>query len=137
MEKLSQQQTEEENKNTLDSPIYAFYGSLRKEMGNHPGLRDSEFISKEILHGYKLYSLGAYPYIVASGDKSDTVIVELYNVKNPQIEAQVHWMELGAGYSRVVENIAGTDAYVYVWEEGGGHEQVKDGDWVKYKKARQ
>lgn len=121
---------------TDDAPVYAFYGSLRQGMGNSPMLKDTEFVKEGRVKGFKLLSLGAYPYIVKSDNENDTVIVEVLKVPNKTVEENVHWMEIGAGYTREVVDVEGTKAYIYTKPTAGNHPVVEDGDWVNYKKSR-
>ena len=109
------------------------YGSLRKGGGLHPALNSSEclgtFKTKPM---YSLYSLGAFPALVADGLTS--VVGELYEVTNDvlstldRIEGHPHF------YIRTpitLEN--GLEAEVYLLPHVPySQEFIESGDWITY-----
>ena len=117
------------------------YGSLRKKDYNYSRIgmhNNTEFLGEGEIEGYKLYSLGMYPCIYPSKDKSDKVIVEVYNVNETTFN-RIDWMEKGAGYTSKEENvkldngeeIKGT---VYIYRTKPTEDRViKGGDWIKYR----
>jgi len=59
--------------------LVAVYGSLRKGLGNHGYLKDSEFIGQfETDHIYNLLDLGSFPGLTKDGGTS--VVMEVYKI---------------------------------------------------------
>jgi gamma-glutamylcyclotransferase (GGCT)/AIG2-like uncharacterized protein YtfP len=119
---------------------FAFYGSLREGQYNHNYLiapyKDSVKVETVELKGYKMFSFGAYPFVVKSEDAADSIVVELHTIPNEMPARRIHFMELGAGYGaeEVIINDKAYCLYVYPdrnWEEKG-YEKVPEGDWVKF-----
>lgn len=108
------------------------YGSLRKGMYNSKYF-DMEHLDTKTIEGYRMYSLGAYPYIVATGDKRDKIVVDIMEVEDDTLES-INLMELGAGYQIKKEYIDGKDGFIYVKSTAREHTPlVESGDWVTYK----
>jgi Uncharacterized conserved protein len=127
---------------------FAFYGSLRKPLYNYkrvlgPLETDGglEFEGTTVLTGFKMFSLGYYPFIVRTDLDTDTIIVELYKVNNEYAKHHIHMMEVGAGYE-VVEVVLNDKTYgIYVYPgdaeeyEKHGTKVVTGGDWVEFDKT--
>ena len=110
------------------------YGSLRKGLGNHLYLTNSDYIGTATLKGYKMYSLGWYPAIVPTR-YADEIEVECYTLSLHTFR-QIHAMETGAGYKikeeRVIlENGEPFDGYVYYFKIKPNNHVVKGGKWKK------
>ena len=61
--------------------LLAVYGTLKRGQGNHRVLPEgSVLLGTTRLLGWVMYDLGAYPTIVPSEDKRDSVFVEVYEV---------------------------------------------------------
>ncbi len=64
---------------------YAFYGSLREGLENYALYRDDlGFLETVELCGFKMDSLGDYPYVVQTGDFVDSIVVDLLTITNQQ-----------------------------------------------------
>lgn len=119
---------------------YAFYGSLRPGMYNFAGFKqryqeDIEVVAEEKeIKGYKLYSLGAYPYAIKTGNDDDAMKVSVIKAKN-RAETNIHGMEIGAGYEYDEVEIDGEKCGIYLFPAGYAREErlVPHGDWVKFK----
>jgi gamma-glutamylcyclotransferase (GGCT)/AIG2-like uncharacterized protein YtfP len=116
-------------------PIYAFYGSLRPGEYNYHRLRLAENSIHLGIHkipGFKMFSLGGYPYIMKATD-DDVIVVDLMEITSPTIEGYIDRMEIGAGYERTIVNIAGHDAVIYTMKRTwAGAPHVQSGDWVQF-----
>lgn len=116
---------------------FAFYGTLRKHQGNHRWsvAKDigSKFDGTHVIPGYKMFSLGGYPFVISSTSSDDSIVVELYELSDPEIISSIHWMEIGAGY-HVEEIVVNDKTYnLYVQEPRyRKYPEVPNGDWVKY-----
>ena len=109
----------------------AVYGSLREGMYNRRGFNTLKTTGNHRISGYKMRSLGGYPYIYPS--ERGSVVVELCEVENDDYNS-IRMMELGAGYEEVTETIGGVDYIIYVYNrDDDRHDLIVDGDWVKYK----
>lgn len=78
------------------------YGSLRKGEYNNYMLDNSKYLGKGIIRGYKLFSLGNYPFIFKTYDEKDIVVVEGYDVDMYSANT-IKYMEICAGYK--IENV--------------------------------
>lgn len=113
------------------------YGSLRHGGALNGALSTAEFIGTTKTHPqYSLYSLGAFPALIAGGNTS--VVGEVYEV-TPRVLADLDRIE-GHPHFYVrtpIELEDGTNAEVYLLpEEPRGCEVVASGDWIDYHGAR-
>jgi gamma-glutamylcyclotransferase (GGCT)/AIG2-like uncharacterized protein YtfP len=110
----------------------AVYGTLRRGGGlHHSYMRKAKFMGKEVLRGYKMYSLGQYPYvIVGDGD----ITVEIYDVK-PQLYDRLESMESRVGYDVATVNTMFGEAAIF-YMSPLMHERLQqrvfNGDWLQY-----
>jgi len=112
--------------------LYAFYGSLRKGMDNYERYRDAMVYLYSIrLKDFKLYSRGLYP-CVAKSTPENSVLVEVFRITDPQLEKEIHEMEMEEGY--VYEEVLINDQRVgiYVFENIENFKEVESGDWVTF-----
>lgn len=108
----------------------AVYGSLRSGMYNRRGFPTLKTLETTRLEGYKMRSLGGYPYIYPSD--TDSVVVELCEVEDEDY-GYIRRMELGAGYDEVPVEINGDTYLIYVYRRDNDHNQlVGNGDWVDF-----
>lgn len=112
--------------------LYAFYGTLRCGMENHALFaKGMQFIKTVVLRGYRLISLGDYPYAVRTGDTS-TIVTELFHLSEP-VAMDINMMELESGYYYDEIEIDQSLYGIYLFEEiNPGDELIPSGDWVKY-----
>ena len=108
------------------------YGSLKKGFYNYErcGLDKAKFIGKGILKGYKMYSLGSYPCIVA--DEKSQVYGEIYEYTDKQTEERIKNMELSAGYIEVEVQVGTVKALTYVMEKAPKYynpKPITKGEW--------
>ena len=112
--------------------LYAFYGSLRKGMDNYERYRDAMvYLYSVRLKDFKLYSRGLYP-CVAKSTPENSVLVEVFRITDPQLEKEIHEMEMEEGY--VYEEVLINDQRVgiYVFENIENFKEVESGDWVTF-----
>lgn len=113
--------------------LYAFYGSLRKGMGNHERYKDGlEYLFTDTLAGFQLYALPGYPYAVKTASPGDFITVEVHRVINPATEHAIHDLEIGVGYVYDEVLVRGHTVGIYIFEKPGTEPLVEGGDWVKF-----
>lgn len=111
--------------------LYAFYGTLRQGMEYYSIYRRGmTCLQSVLLKGYRLYSLGDYPYAVPS--PTGSIIADLYRVDD-KIARIIHNMEIEAGYY-YDEIIIEPQAFgIYLFEKADpGDSEVRSGDWAQY-----
>ena len=112
---------------------YAFYGSLRKDQYNFR--QGMEYQKTVEITGFKLFSLGAYPCAIQTGNEDDKLTVDLFTVTG-QNENSIHRMEIGAGYDYKEVEIDGKMFGIYVYPTDFlnrlADRRVPEGDWVKF-----
>lgn len=115
---------------------YAFYGSLRKGMENHYAYEnDLKYLFTTKLPGFKMYSLGEYPYVVRTEDPRDSIIVELFRITSKDTEQNIYKMEIDAGYIFSEVIIGSIKFGIYVFETAGSLDpEVVHGDWIEFRK---
>ncbi len=112
---------------------YAFYGSLRRGMSNYRQYENGlEFLSVEVLPGFKLYAMDEYPYAIRTGDALDAITVEIFRAKDPMVELAIHDLEMSVGYYYDEIVLHGKRVGIYLYEKAGSETLVKSGDWVKF-----
>ncbi|HTF18104.1 MAG TPA: gamma-glutamylcyclotransferase family protein [Chryseolinea sp.] len=117
---------------------YAFYGTLRQGMENHLAFAKAlAYLKTETLTGYRMYSLGEYPYIVYTGHANDLIVVDLFHIANSEAEEMIHEMEIDAGYilSSVVIDGSKFGIYLFVANQVGD-ELLPGGDWVAHARGQ-
>lgn len=113
--------------------LVAVYGSLRKGLGNHQVLGNSQHIGNTRLSGFYMHSFGAYPYITHG---SGTITAEVYAVESEQVAQSLDWLE---GYPEFYDREQVQTEYGMAWvyfidnENNNMHPLVPDGDWVAFK----
>lgn len=112
----------------------AFYGSLREGKGNRRWCEASvEAVTKTTISGYKMRSLGGYPFVVKTSDPSDLTVVELVTVMDNDTFNQIDGMEIQAGYIRDTIIVDDEEWLIYLYpEDYPEYEEVIGGDWTKF-----
>ncbi|MGC3948709.1 MAG: gamma-glutamylcyclotransferase family protein [Chryseolinea sp.] len=113
---------------------YAFYGTLRIGMENHQVFAKTLVHLKTVtLNGYRMYSLGEYPYVIRTGLQKDCIIVDLFRLTSDLTEQMIYEMEIDAGYVRSTVTIDGIKFGIYLFEKSmSDDEHVEGGDWVSH-----
>lgn len=110
---------------------YAFYGTLRPGMELHVVYRNGmTHLGQALLKGYRLYSLGDYPYAVPSS--SGSIVVDLYRLESKRA-CDIHEMEIEAGYYYDEIIIDGLAFGIYLFDRAGPHDpEIRSGDWARH-----
>ncbi len=110
-----------------------FYGSLKTGFYNNPQSEGVISTGKIVdIPGFKMFSLGSYPYIRKTEEKS-SIKGELFNISQEDFD-WINRMELGAGYTKEVVDIDGSLHYIYVMSPNRCTEDrrpVESGNWVQ------
>lgn len=89
------------------------YGSLKKGFHNNPVLGDSEFIGVDIVEGYSMADLGAYP--MAYSDPDGEIIGELYYITPETLEELDRLESEGSYYVReLADGLVYENFFIYV-----------------------
>lgn len=105
------------------------YGTLKKRFFNHTRFKfdkKTKFISKAVLKGYTMYSLGSYPCIVKSNDNS-LIQGEIYKYTNSKCENAIKRMEENAGYTEIIVKINNIDVKTFVFDKQPNNNIIIDG----------
>lgn len=113
--------------------LYAFYGTLRIGMENHALFqRGMKFLDKVVLNGFRLLSLGEYPYAIKSPNTEHIVIAELFRLEDSTARS-IHEMELEAGYYYDELQIDRNKYGIYLFSEANPFdEEITSGDWTSF-----
>ena len=113
--------------------LYAFYGTLRIGMENHALFeRGMKFLDKVVIKGFRLISLGEYPYAIKSPDPGHIVIAELFRLEDTTARS-IHEMELQAGYYYDELQIGQNNYGIYLFSEANPFdEEITSGDWASF-----
>lgn len=124
-------------------PINNFlvYGSLRPGQYNFNSFNSSypmKHLGTVNIPGYKLYSLGAYPGAVYTGDDDDVLICDVISTDDKEVSQILDSMEINAGYHAVPMNVTINEKSVLVklYEYTGEVFHlplVASGDWTTHK----
>lgn len=116
--------------------LVAVYGSLRQGMGNHRLLeqRASEFLGSERVQGWRMHSLGAYPFITPD-ESTAGIRIEVYEVDETTF-ARLDGLEGYPNfYNRRMISTSHGDAWIYfIQDNSSSAPVVENGDWVDYKR---
>ncbi|MEQ9593542.1 MAG: gamma-glutamylcyclotransferase family protein [Cyclobacteriaceae bacterium] len=116
-----------------EDPLFAFYGSLRTGMYNHKEFeRHLEFVRTVRLKGFKLYALDDYPYAIRTSNHDESIVVELFRIRNGKVRMEIEKMELDAGYIRDEMEVGGYLAVIYIFEKVENNQEVPGGDWIEF-----
>jgi gamma-glutamylcyclotransferase (GGCT)/AIG2-like uncharacterized protein YtfP len=95
------------------------------------------YLGKEELKGFKMFSLGDYPYIVKTENSGDRIIAELFQITNHETEQTIYELEIGAGYIFSEVEIGNIKFGIYLFESSAiGDPEVRDGDWSTFRKLQ-
>ena len=107
------------------------YGSLRKGEFNFDrfGKDTIKYITTKTIKGYKMYSLGFYPFLIFTGNKEDEVTCDVLETY-PEIFEEIKNMEYEAGYIDTTEE----NLPLFIMEFTNCNilqrlPEIKSGDW--------
>ena|SRR6187200_1802994 len=117
---------------------YAFYGTLRQGMENHLAFAKAlTFLRTVTVKGYRMYSLGEYPYVIYTSDSDDQIVVDLFQITSIEAEELIYEMEIDADYIRSSVVIDGNKFGIYLFAgKRDGDEHVSGGDWVMHARGQ-
>lgn len=102
-------------------------------MENHSHFASSlQYICTCRLAGYELYSLDDYPYAVRTDDPGESILVELFRIRDDQTRRAIHEMEIEAGYFLDQIRVADHLVSIYSYKIKGSDPKVNSGDWVEF-----
>lgn len=112
---------------------YAFYGTLRRDMEYFDVFRRNIKYRKTVeVNGYRMYSLGDYPYVVKS--PRHAIICDLCEIKNGEISDEIENMEIESGYIRERIRVADEYFFIFIFKDYiPGTPEIVPGDWVKFR----
>lgn len=108
------------------------YGSLRKDCYNFALMNKALFQCDDIIKGYDMFSLGAYPCISKGKGR---VLGEIYLIPE-ELYQFINLMETGAGYVRKkIKTEFDNEVYVWIYDNLPFNPiKVIHGDWVRWEK---
>lgn len=110
------------------------YGSLRDGMGNNRLLDGLEVKSREQIGGFKMYSMGGFPFITHAS-KDDTITGEIYEVDSESRAQNLDGLEgYPTFYDREQVDTSLGKAWIYFIDSRNtdNYPPVEEGDWVEY-----
>jgi len=116
--------------------LVGVYGTLRRKGGNHYIIEHTKYIGTYAVHNAKLYGKGKpFPFMVLNGSKTDTVVIEVYDVKDRDTFHRLCHLE-GVPYlyqmAKVRVEYLQTDVLCFVVSTvPRGYEVIQSGDWLK------
>lgn len=116
--------------------LVAVYGSLREDFGNHRVLErnDAQKLSTERIGGFKMYSMGGFPFIQTATDE-DMITIEVYAVPITGLPDLDRLEGYPSFYDRKLVQTSKGQAWIYFIdnERTSGYPPVVDGDWYMFK----
>lgn len=115
----------------------AVYGSLRKGFGNHSYYLEgnSNYLGTDVLEGWVMYNLGAFPAIAEDkSGENKTIVVEVYEVSDQVLKALDGLEGYPHFYNRKEVGSHFGDAWIYFFNFPRENAVVVEcGDWKEYK----
>lgn len=84
------------------------------------------------LKGFKLYSLGPYPYAIRSNEAAAKILVEVFRIDQEIIRNEIQTIEFDAGYVYEDIDVCGAHSRIFLFQKSGNDPQVNSGDWVDF-----
>lgn len=114
--------------------LYAFYGSLRRGMRLYNQFSSTlHYRHSAWLKGYELFSLGNYPGAVESTRSGAKILVEIFEITDPQVEKELIEIERGAGYYLTQIPMGADTLNLFLYEhDAANNMRVESGDWVSF-----
>lgn len=120
----------------------AVYGSLRKGMGNHGLMGDSQCIGQALMvDPATMFSNGGFPILSFSVKQEKPILAEIYEVDSPQIMQRLDRLEgYPEWYNRtekefIMQDGSTVTAWIYHQDKDFTERLpvVASGDWVEYR----
>jgi gamma-glutamylcyclotransferase (GGCT)/AIG2-like uncharacterized protein YtfP len=109
------------------------YGSLLSGLHNNRLLQGANLIGKDVIKGFRMYSMGSFPAIFKSTDDI-SIKGEVWEIDSPERATALDSLEgYPHFYNREVVTTKGDIVtWVYFVENPRDLEEVPEGDWRKY-----
>ena len=113
---------------------FAFYGTLRRGGENFPVFQEHLVYKGTVwLPGFKLFSLGAYPYAILTGDAWDKIKVDLFKIDDFKTIESIHKMEIEVGYQLYTVEFSKENFGIYLFDKMEEKKPaILSGDWMEY-----
>jgi len=70
----------------MEKNLVAVYGSLKKGFGNYPLLSTSNFLGECTISGFRMFSFGAFPFVLKDMRSNYPIHCEVYEVSNETLQ---------------------------------------------------
>lgn len=116
-------------------PLFALYGSLRTGMENRFRIEGAtETLAITEIAGFTMYVRADYPYVVASGNPNDRIVIELVRITDPAVIRRMCAFEASEGYQPALVQVGEFEAWLFLFSNPGADPVVHGGDWVRHLK---
>lgn len=85
--------------------------------------------------GFSMFLKGDYPYVVASENPYDRIIVELVRITEPKIVRHMCDFEQAEGYLPELVQVGAYTAWLFLFSDPGDDPRIHGGDWAAYLQA--
>ena len=112
----------------------AVYGSLRKGLHNSYLLNNAKPLGTEVITGFKMFSLGSFPFIsTKDATDTDSITIEVYEVNQSEFRRLDQLEGFPSFYNRTLVDTTHGKAWIYFIDnyENSVHKPVVHGDWFK------
>lgn len=121
----------------LNNTLFAFYGSLRKNMPLYENFRHGlDYRFSSWVKGYQLFSLGDFPCAVKTNSEGDKMLIEIFEATEKNVAKEIDEIEIGYGYYRDEVMVNNVRALIYLFESATNYPRILDGDWVKFFRSK-
>lgn len=103
-------------------------------MENYLAFADAlTYLKTVTLTGYRMYSLGEYPYVICTDHPDDRIVVDLVHINTTAAEETIYEMEIDAEYIRSAVLIEGNKFGIFLFVANRDiDEHLPGGDWVMH-----
>lgn len=101
-------------------------------MNYFPYQNELQFLSRQWLRGFELYSLGDYPYAVRCENRDSKILAEVFRISDPAVGQSINQLELEAGYYLDFVSVEQGRAGIYLFKKSVNDIRIKSGDWVDF-----
>lgn len=94
----------------------------------------TETLVQTEISGFKMFARGEYPYVVASGNPKDRIVIELVRITDPGVIRKMCAFEASEGYQPALVQVGQYEAWLFIFSNPGSDPVVHGGDWVRHLK---
>ena len=102
-------------------------------MGNHRLLTTSTKLGSARIKGFKMFSLGGFPYVSPTDDPEFEITIEVYEVDQTTMRRLDSLEGYPSFYDRQLVQTPFGEAWIYFIASYRSAPPVLHGDWVRYK----